>query len=296
MESTVRYRNVDVSRSEHVIPGNIYGGLPQLPQLPPFVALPDTSTDNEGQPCAPIAAAMEWDTTVVSHGISWPQVDNDRRHSGWAEVEKRWISQQQQQQQQQGTGREQQQTQQPGRSSGPTGKDTKTTSPFPCPHIAIPAPGLEPDFRMRVKLNSKSASVAVSGGHKKWTTFTEGEWSGQLGCGVVVSGGQDSQDLAYGNTLATQIEATHRLKTTDEIPAFIECKSKGIRTGPPELMRALQDPEKAGSVDARLVQHRVTLSMKTTDERYAEKVNLGLWAGSCLWRGSEVIYDVYKIT
>lgn len=56
-------------------------------------------------------------------------------------------------------------------------------------------------------------------------------------------------------------------------------------------MRALRDPEKADSVDARLVQYRVTLSMKTTDERYAEKVNFGLWVGSCLWRGSEVIYE-----
>ncbi|KAI0458155.1 hypothetical protein F5B21DRAFT_461552 [Xylaria acuta] len=297
MESTLTFRTVDSSRREHVIPGNIYGGVPRLPQLPPFVPLPDTSTDREGQSPAP-TAAMEWDTTIVSHGLSWPQVENDRRHSGWAEVEKRWTKQQQQQ----GTEREQQQTQkpvggvQPG-GSGPPGKDTKAISPFPCPHIAIPVPGLEPDFRMRVKLNSKSASMAVGGGgHKKWTTFTEGEWSGQLGCGVVVSGGQDSQDLAHGNTLGTQIEATHRLKTNDEIPAYIECKTKGFRTGPPELMRALQDPEKSDSVDARLIQHRVTLSMKTADERYAEKVNFRLWVGSCLWRGSEVIYDVYKIT
>jgi len=56
-------------------------------------------------------------------------------------------------------------------------------------------------------------------------------------------------------------------------------------------MRALQDPEKAESVDARLLQYRVTLSMKTTDERYAEKVNASLWVGSCFWRGAEVIYE-----
>ena len=59
---------------------------------------------------------------------------------------------------------------------------------FPYPHLAVLVPGLEsePDFRMRVKLNSQSASVAVNDGFKKWTTFTEGEWSGRLGCGVVV--------------------------------------------------------------------------------------------------------------
>lgn len=71
----------------------------------------------------------------------------------------------------------------------------------------------------------------------------------------------------------------------------IECKSRGFRTGPPELMQALQDPEKAESIDSRLIQYRVVLTMKTTDERYAEEVNFGLWVGSCLWRGSEVIYE-----
>ncbi|KAI1821410.1 hypothetical protein F4861DRAFT_518859 [Xylaria intraflava] len=149
---------------------------------------------------------------------------------------------------------------------------------------------------MRVKLNPQSASVAVGDGFKKWTTFIGGEWSGRLGYGVVVGGGQDSQDLVYGNTLGTQVEASHRLQTADEIPASIECKARGYRTGPPELMRALRDPERAGSVDERLSQYRVTLTMKTTDERYAEKVNFGLWVGSCLWRSSEVIYDVYRIT
>ncbi|TGJ83667.1 hypothetical protein E0Z10_g5108 [Xylaria hypoxylon] len=288
---------MDASR-EHVIPGSIYGIVPKFPRLPPFIPLPE---DGDAQSAEP---AMEWDTTVVSHGFTWPRVDNDRRHNGWEEVEKSWIKQQQQQQQ--SAGQEQQQSVQPtGKSSRPPEKDIKAMGLYP--HLVIPTPGLESecDFRMRVKLNSQSASVAVGDGFKKWTTFTEGEWSGRLGYGVVVSGGQDSQDLVYGKTLATQVEATHRLKTTDEIPAFgnidvrycsIECKTRGFRTGPPELMRALQDPEKAASVDARLIQYRVALSMKTTDERYAEKVNFGLWVGSCLWRGSEVIYDVYKIT
>ncbi|KAJ8130006.1 hypothetical protein O1611_g3624 [Lasiodiplodia mahajangana] len=294
---------------EHILPGTIHGTVPSFPPLPPFIRLRGPSEGGSGQPPAP-AGAMEWDTTVVTHGISWPQIDIDRRHSGWEEVEKSWTRQQQhqqqQQQQQQQQSREREQQQQPApQQAGAAGikggisirprKENKATALFPCPHVAVPVPSLESDFRMRVKLNAQSASVAVGDGFKKWTTFTEGEWSGQLGCGIVVGGGQDSQDLVYGETLATQVEATHRLKTADDVPAFIECKTRGFRTGPPELMRALQDPEKADSVDARLIQYRVTLSMKTTDERYAEKVNFGLWVGSCLWRGSEVIYDVYKI-
>ncbi|KAI0805016.1 hypothetical protein GGR55DRAFT_656708 [Xylaria sp. FL0064] len=283
---------------EHVIPGTIYGAVPGFPPAL-LMPLPETRGDGDA-PSAPPAPAtpMEWDTTVISHQHTWLTTDNnDRRHSGWEEVEKRWLKQQQQKQgseqlvQQAGTAPS-------GGGSGPSQKVPKAMALFPYPHLAVPVPSLEPEleFRMRVKLNSQSASMAVGDGFKKWTTFTEGEWSGRLGYGVVISGGQDSQDLIYGKTLATQVEATHRLKTADEIPAYIECKTRGFRTGAPELMRALQDPEKAASVDPRLIKYRVTLSMKTTDKRYAERVNFGLWIGSCLWRGSEVIYDVYRIT
>ncbi|KAI0521025.1 hypothetical protein F5B22DRAFT_34734 [Xylaria bambusicola] len=290
---------------EHVIPGTIYGAVPRFPPDQPYIPIPAAPTAGDTQPASASAPVppMEWDTGLVSHGFNWTRVDNDRRHSGWEEVEKRWMRQQQQQQQ----DIEQQQSSQQAASAQPRGgsgprpkKDTnsKAAALFPYPHLAVPVPGLsaEPDFRMRVKLNPQSASVAVGDGFKKWTTFTEGEWSGRLGCGAVVSGGQDCQDLVHGTTMATQVEATHRLKTADEVPAFIECKTRGFRTGPAEAMRALRDPGEAATIDPRQIQYRVSLSMKTTDERYAEKVNLGLWIGSCLWRGSEVIYDVYRVT
>ncbi|KAI0203252.1 hypothetical protein F4808DRAFT_417935 [Astrocystis sublimbata] len=298
--------DIDTSASAHIIPGNKYGNRPT--HLRPLV---DSPGKNRAGQLATSTTTMDWDTTVVNHGISWPQVVNDRRHSGWAEVEKKWtmMQQQQQQQQQQGdTGREQHQTQQSagvpvvqsGESGGALGTDenTKTaSSSWLCPHIAIPTPGLEPDFRMRVRLNVASAPIPVGGGgYRKWTTCIHGEWSGEIGSGVVVSGDHFSQDLLLGTTLATQIEASYRLKTAGEGLAYIECKMKGFQTGPPELMRALHDAEKADAVDARFIQHRVTLSMQTMDERYAEKVNFGLWVGSGWWRGLDMIYDVYRIT
>lgn len=67
---------------------------------------------------------------------------------------------------------------------------------FPYPNLAIPALNLVSDFRMRVKLNSQSASMAVGDGFKKWTTFTEGEWSGQLGHGIVIVSDRPNQCLA----------------------------------------------------------------------------------------------------
>ncbi|KAI1077538.1 hypothetical protein F5B20DRAFT_267966 [Whalleya microplaca] len=167
---------------------------------------------------------------------------------------------------------------------------------FPYPHISIPAPHLECEFRMTVALNPQSASVAVGDSFKKWTTFSEGVWSGHFGHGIVLNGGQDSQDLVYGKTAATHVEATHRLKTDDEPPAYIECKTRGYRTGPPEIMAALQDPAMSEQVDPRLCQYRVFISMKTSDERYSAQLNAAMWIGSCLWKGLEVVYDAYRIT
>ncbi|KAI1259556.1 hypothetical protein F5Y18DRAFT_420670 [Xylariaceae sp. FL1019] len=220
------------------------------------------------------ASDLDWDTTTVVHNTNWPQIDNDRRHSGWAEVEKRWTRQEKVVQQQQNTG-----VQSLPSKSQPTKKDVEAAARFPYPHLAIPTPNVESDFRMRVTLNSQSAAVAVGDGFKKWTTFTEGEWSGRLGYGTVAGGGQESQDQTHGKTSATKIEATYRMKTGDELPAFIECKTTGYRIHP------------TGTSGANTESCRVMISMKTTDERYAEKVNLGLWVGSCLWRNSEVVYE-----
>lgn len=57
---------------------------------------------------------------------------------------------------------------------------------FPYPQRALPTPQLEFDFRMRVILSSRSASVAVNDGFKKWSTFSDGSWSGRFGYGLVV--------------------------------------------------------------------------------------------------------------
>ncbi|KAH8193498.1 hypothetical protein TruAng_012336 [Truncatella angustata] len=137
--------------------------------------------------------------------------------------------------------------------------------------------------------------MAVGAGSKNWTTFTEGAWSGSLGTGSVVGGGQDSIDMEFGKSQGTQIESTFKLRTIDEPPAMIECKTRGFRTGPDDIMTALKDTAQSLAIDPRQYRHRVVITMKTNDPRYAEKVNFELWVGTCLWRGSEVIYDAYKI-
>ncbi|KAI0886201.1 uncharacterized protein GGS22DRAFT_125716 [Annulohypoxylon maeteangense] len=234
-------------------------------------AMPDTTED------------PEWDTALVVTD-EWMKVASERRHSGWESVERKWIESQALQKKG------------PKASSEMTKEANEAMARFPYPHMAIPTPQLDFDFRMRVVLNSQSASVAVSDGFKKWSTFSDGTFAGQFGCGSVVNGGQESQDVAYGNAAATQVEATHRLQTADKVPAYIECKTRGNMTGSPELVKALQDPETSKDANPRLCPFRVFITMKTSDERYASKLNTGMWIGSCLWRGLEVVYDAYRIS
>ncbi|OTA93178.1 hypothetical protein M434DRAFT_395863 [Hypoxylon sp. CO27-5] len=245
--------------------------IPVPPQAPAH-AMPDLNEDSD------------WDTTLVVTD-EWLKVASERRHSGWESVERRWI--------------ENQQAIQPAVQkppSEPTKEACEAMARFPYPHVSIPTPQLEFDFRMRVILNSQSASVAVSDGFKKWSTFSDGSWAGRFGHGVVVNGGQESQDLVYGKTVATQVEATHKLQTEDEVPAYIECKARGNMTGAPEMMKLLQDLNASRDVDPRLCPFRVFITMKTQDERYASKLNAGLWIGSCLWKGLEVVYDAYRVS
>ncbi|KAI5924478.1 hypothetical protein F4810DRAFT_125759 [Camillea tinctor] len=258
--------------------------------LPPLMA---------SSPVIPaIPADTDWDTDTLGPNINWDRIPQERRHSGWAEVERRWTACQeagssfccsskkrrrlhneqadrltQQQREVVVVKEDEEQDKEEGEVS------------FPDPHLSILPPNLMSDFRMKVTLDSESEP----GSKRTTTTFAEGSWSGNLGRGSVAGGSQETQDIVCGKMRATQIEATHRLQTRDDPPAYIECKTRGFRTGPPE-------DDDAAAKDPRLGQYRVFISMRTADERYAEKVNFGMWVGCCLRRGRDVVYDAYRIS
>lgn len=68
-------------------------------------------------------------------------------------------------------------------------------------------------------------------------------------------------------------------------------KTTGWRTGPTEVLEALDDPERADEVDPRTYKFRIFVELQTGDERYSEKVNMGMWVGSGMRKGAEVIYE-----
>lgn len=81
------------------------------------------------------------------------------------------------------------------------------------------------------------------------------------------------------------------LQTHDNPPAFIVAKTHGWRTGPPEVLEALADPQRADSVPPTAYKFRVFVELESGDERYRDKVNCGMWVGSGMRKGAEVIYE-----
>lgn len=165
---------------------------------------------------------------------------------------------------------------------------------FPHPALSLPPPGLELDFRMSVTLNPRVSVGATPLGHRNWISFTGGSWSGSFGSGTVMPGGQDSQIIVADGS--AKLETNYLLQTIDEDPAYIVIKTHGWRTGEPDVLEALADPTRADTIDPRMYKFRIFIEMDTGDERYREKVNYGMWVGSGMRKGTEVIYDAYRVT
>jgi hypothetical protein len=91
--------------------------------------------------------------------------------------------------------------------------------------------------------------------------------------------------------ISTRVETNYLLQTQDNPPAFIVAKTHGWRTGPPAVLADLLDPEKADAVGPASYMFRLFIGLETGDERYREKVNCGMWVGSGMHKGAEVVYE-----
>ena len=102
-------------------------------------------------------------------------------------------------------------------------------------------------------------------------------------------GGQ-AETITYQD-LTDDLVTSYLLQTNDSPPAFITLKSKGFRSGPFEVLQALQNPQTAVGVNPNTFKSRLIITMQTGDERYKEQVNYGFWMGSGLKIGMEVVYE-----
>ncbi|KAI9641837.1 hypothetical protein NHQ30_009699 [Ciborinia camelliae] len=162
-------------------------------------------------------------------------------------------------------------------------------SAYPHPDLSLPHPSLNLDFRMSVSLNPRISVGPTPFGHRNWISFTGGMWSGSWGSGIVLPGGQDSQLIIPDGS--ARLETNYLLQTHDDPPARIAIKTHGWRTGPSEVLSQLADPMLADQVDPNSYKFRLFIEMETGDERYSEKVNCGMWIGSGIRKGAEVIYE-----
>ncbi|KAK8104834.1 uncharacterized protein PG998_011867 [Apiospora kogelbergensis] len=237
-------------------------------------------------PAIPPSEDADWDSSIVVHDNRM-LVPAERRHSGWDSVEQGWRGSEPAARQ----------------DHAPARPETATSSPDQSPddglgrllpNLSLPAPQLEPDFRMVLELSDATATVVAGDNSKKYTTFTDGAWSGRIGSGT--GGDQEVMELAVGSSLATQVESKYRLKTRDEVPAVqvlsdIDCRTRGFLTAPVQIMEGLRDSEKSRTIDPRRYRYRVFITMRTADARYAAKVNTSMWVGTCLWDVAKVVYE-----
>ncbi|RMZ83715.1 hypothetical protein DV738_g885, partial [Chaetothyriales sp. CBS 135597] len=159
--------------------------------------------------------------------------------------------------------------------------------------LQIPAPTLELDFRMSIKLNPRVAVGPGLLGQRNWVSFVGGQWAGRWGKGIVIPGGQDSQLVL--KDLATRVDANYLLQTQDDPPAYIKVKSQGWRTGTREVLEKLADPALADTTPPTQYKFRIVVELESGDERYSF-LNTGMWVGSGARRGGEVIYDAYRVS
>ncbi|KAJ5249095.1 hypothetical protein N7468_000546 [Penicillium chermesinum] len=129
--------------------------------------------------------------------------------------------------------------------------------------LQIPAPTLELDFRMSIKMNPK-----------------------------VSPGGQDTQIVTKDST--TNLHANYLLQTAEEPPAFIMIKADGWLTGAKDVLDKVNDSSMADGINPGSYKYRINLSMETGDERYTF-LNTLMWIGSGCRRGQEVIFDAFRV-
>jgi hypothetical protein len=87
-----------------------------------------------------------------------------------------------------------------------------------------------------------------------------------------------------------ELKMDYIMQTVDEPPAMIAVHVEASRTGPLEVLKQLGPGCQEGS-DPRRYMFRLSLRMETADERYAEKVNFGLWVGSGVKNEWEFVYE-----
>lgn len=101
------------------------------------------------------------------------------------------------------------------------------------------------------------------------------------------------------------MDTAFELETSDEPPAMfvrpssisskltetdagrLEMRTRGYMAYEPDSLPKIA----AGTEDPERYAFRMVMTLRTEDERYAERVNLGLWLGCGVWKGRELVLE-----
>ena len=148
-------------------------------------------------------------------------------------------------------------------------------------------PELQLLFEARGVLDASIVVGETPAGLKRVVPILGGEFAGPRIRGTIVPGGADWQYVRADEV--TVVEARYLLRTDDDV--LIEVHNRGIRHGPPEIMRRLADGE---SVDPGEYYFRATPVLTAPSGKY-EWLNRSLFVCSGARYATAITLWVYQI-
>ena len=148
-------------------------------------------------------------------------------------------------------------------------------------------PELQLLFEARGILDASMVVGDTPAGLKRVVPILGGEFKGPRIRGSLVPGGADWQYVRADEV--TVVEARYLLRTDDDV--LIEVHNRGIRHGPPEIMRRLADGE---NVDAGEYYFRATPVLTAPSGKY-EWLNRSLYVCSGARYATAITLWVYQI-
>jgi Protein of unknown function (DUF3237) len=75
------------------------------------------------------------------------------------------------------------------------------------------------------------------------------------------------------------------------VSGSIEMRIRGYISGDAELLASLLDQTAGSEVDPRKYHFRMFMTLRTSDDRYAEDMNFTMWIGSGMWKANELVFE-----
>ena len=153
--------------------------------------------------------------------------------------------------------------------------------------INLPDPKLEFAFEITVTLDAPLELGVTNYAKRRIINITGGNFNGPNIKGTVLSGGADWQTVRTDGT--GDLDTRYTLKTDDGVLIYIQ--NKGIRTGPPEVLKRLAKDEK---VDPTEYYMRTVPTFEVAEGKYTW-LTKAVFIGVGMRNANSVVIKFYKV-